>query len=186
LEYLDEEELYDDPQDHQRADYALSTYGDGLTAAILDDGRTARYDPPAIHPTAPEATHDPFKPRPPASRSSMPDTQATRELVPPSRPFTQASRAESYGYGNIYDGYDDSRAPTRPATQFQDGPETSYFDPMTPATSNLLPWLGPDRSPPPVPQHQPRQMAFQQYEPDERRQPPAAVLARPPDAYGTR
>ena len=155
LEYLEDE----DEDRGARSERGVSAYEGGLTAAMMDDGRTTAYlqrrrsgeydeeydeyprgqdeevSPRTI--TAPATsdmvprTADPFKPPPPVPRgmSGFSDPFALS-----SRPATQMSRpttGASYAYGSIYDGY----AESRPGT-------THELDPKTPATAALLPWLG--------------------------------------------
>ena len=130
---------------------------------------------PDAGPTPSEPSHDPFKPPVPPRAASF---TTTGDLVPPLRPQTSYSRADSFTYGDMYEGYaGSSRGPTRPGTQF----DVADQEPEEmPATSTLLPWLSKGlktTDAPPVP-------AFKNdtrwKDEGQMRQPPAAVLAQSP------
>lgn len=163
----------------------MTRYGDGLTAAYTTHDRnddlyggteTSPRDAPLSH-----RDQDPFKPPAPVPRSV---SRHSDQFDLASRPATKVSRADSYAYGSIYDGYSGANSQSRPESRLE-------LDPTTPATSTLLPWMTQPRDAPPVPTIPPVAKApsglRNQYEiaQDVRRPaPPAAVMAQTPAMQG--
>ncbi|WVQ78989.1 hypothetical protein IAT38_001081 [Cryptococcus sp. DSM 104549] len=174
------------PGQDGRTEYALTQYGDGMTAALADGMVTGA--PTTMGGSKAGGGENPFAPIPPVPR--MPSAHANTKGT--------TVRASSYGappapnmadpnaeYGtSIYDAY--GGPDSRPQTQFTE-----------PSTSGLLPWLNkgaqtPAPSVPPVnqqylppqSQNQGQSQAAPPHPAEPPRAPPRAVMAQTPMPMG--